>query len=100
MMNLFNEQRIREIHDSTIRAESRAEGHAKSRAEGHAKGRAEGHAKGRAEGHAKGRREEKNDVIVRMIRENETVDRIMAYTDAPRDTILSIASLPGVKLAI
>ena len=35
-----------------------------------------------------------------MIRGNEPVDRIMEYTDAPRDAILSIASSLGIKLAV
>jgi len=52
---------IRDIKESwvyqDIRAEGLAEGRAEGRAEGEAKGRAEGEAKGRAEGEAKGRAE-------------------------------------------
>ena len=42
MVTLFDEERIREIHDYNMKAEGRAEGKAEGRAEGRAEGKAEG----------------------------------------------------------
>ena len=54
---LFDQEYINEIHDKTIRAESRAEGRAEGKAEGLAEGRVEGIAVGKTEGMAIGKTE-------------------------------------------
>ena len=40
------------------------------------------------------------DFITRMLRQNEPVERIIAYTDASKDTISHIANSLGIKIAV
>ena len=94
MISLFNEKRIQELHDNTVREEGRAEGRAEGLAEGHTKGLAEGHTKGLAEG-----RDERNtEVITEMLHGNEPVSKIMRYTQASMERISEIASSLGIAV--
>ena len=72
MTSLFDETRIRELHDNTIREE----------------GREEGRVEGRAEGVA--------DIISKMLRKNEPIGKIMEYTDATAEKIAEIARSIGL----
>ena len=53
----------------------------------------------RTSGKVEGKAEKTNEFITRMLRQNEPVERIMAYTDASRDTISHIAKSIGIQLA-
>ena len=94
MISLFNEKRIQELHDNTVREEGRAEG----LAEGHTKGLAEGRAEGRTEGLAEGRDERNTEVIMEMLHGNEPISKIMRYTQASMERISEIASSLGIAV--
>ena len=68
MTSLFDETRIRELHDNTIREEGRAEG----------------------------REAGMMDIISKMLRRNEPISKIMEYTDATAEKIAEIARSIGV----
>ena len=98
MISLFNEKRIQELHDNTVREEGRAEGRAEGLAEGHTKGLAEGRAEGRTEGLAEGRDERNTEVIMEMLHGNEPISKIMRYTQASMERISEIASSLGIAV--
>ena len=104
MTSLFDEKRIQEIHDNTVRQEGRTEGRAEGLREGEAKGRAEGEAKGRAEGkaegRAEGRAEGKADVVMEMLRDNAPLSLIEKYTQVSGEKIMEIARSIGVSPAV
>ena len=75
MITLFNERRIQELHDNTVREE------------------------GRQEGREEGRQENKAEVVREMLRGNEPVSKIMKYTQVPIESITEIARSIGVRAA-
>ena len=77
MTSLFDETRIRELHDNTIREEGRTEG--------------------REQGRVEGREAGMMDIISKMLRRNEPISKIMEYTDATAEKIAEIARSIGVS---
>ena len=77
MTSLFDETRIRELHDNTIREDGRAEG--------------------REQGRVEGREAGMMDIISKMLRRNEPISKIMEYTDATAEKIAEIARSIGVS---
>ena len=108
MITLFDERRIQELHDNTVREEGRKEGrregHEEGRREGHEEGRREGHEEGRREGRKEGRKEGREessvDVVREMLRGNEPVSKIAKYTQVSVEKIAEIARSIGIRAAI
>ena len=77
MTSLFDETRIQELHDKSVREEGREEG--------------------RTEGRAEGREAGKADIIAEMLRDNASMSLIEKYTRTPAEKIAEIARSIGVS---
>ena len=75
----------RDIKNSLESAEEK--GRLKGRAEGRVEGRAEGRIEGRAEGRAEGRDERSLEIAREMLRDGESVEKIIRYTGLARQQI-------------